>query len=169
MFFHFLVKFSKIILKGCVTMKIKEIIDSLNKEFEKFNGQKVNVGEFHGEIKETTNKVLNKLGINSLEYCVWSIQFKNIYFKKILNVNLESIDDKRNKWERKGKITRLYYSMLKGQENLENLTIEEYKKEIDRQEKIDWLNNIKESIITKEKEIQELKNQQIKLEKELGL
>jgi hypothetical protein len=150
-------------------MRIREIKEALNQEFKQFEGQKIIVGEFHETIKDTIKKVLNKYGIKSIEYITWDVVFKNDSYKKVFDVILDTEDDKRCKWERKGKVINLYCVMSKDNECFEDLTLKEYYQKLEYKEKYEALNRIRESIAEKQKEIEELKNHEENLKKELGL
>jgi septal ring factor EnvC (AmiA/AmiB activator) len=59
--------------------------------------------------------------------------------------------------------------MSKDNECFEDLTLKEYYQKLEYKEKYEALNRIRESIAEKQKEIEELKNHEENLKKELGL
>jgi len=143
---------------------IKTIINALNKEMKQFEGQKINVGEFHDTARQIAVKIFRKLGVKELVYSVWAIKYG--YYREIFKLELDLIEDKRCKMDRKGKIVTIVYTM-KDCEKYKNMTLEEYFVEMEMQSKLMEIKKIDKYIEQNKKEIEKLLEMKEKIQKSL--
>ena len=142
-------------------MTLQEINNGLNSSVQVLVGEKMEYGQIHDNVRS----IVRDLGIN-FGYRVWDVYHKSNEYLSIFSIKLDTLDDARSKHKRVGKIQSIKF-ILNFPEFAE-LTVSELFKHHERNEKLQNIAYIKESILKREQEIQELKESLAEAEKELN-
>jgi len=142
-------------------MTLQEINNTLNSGVQCLVGKKMEYGEIHAEVHD----VIESLNIG-LQYYAWDISPKTNYSLNIFSIKLETLDDARSKHKRVGKIQAISFTL--NFPEFAELTISELFEHQERNEKLQNIEYIKESIVKREKEIEELKRSLIEAENKLN-
>jgi hypothetical protein len=142
-------------------MKLYEMAEKINKNIQFLIGQKLEYDEIHDIIRNKVNETFND---ENIKYCIWDVDYEPIYGLRLFTLKLESIDDKRQKWNQKTKIQSINFETYKPE--FANLTLDEVIVEYEKEKKKESIEYIKSSITEKEREINKLKEQLKLLEAE---
>lgn len=131
-------------------VKMKDLIEKLNNRVKPFEGNKINVGEFHSEIYEVIKDMSE---IDGLSFYAWALKFD--YTNTLIKYNIDIEEDKRYKNERRGRVNKIEFtpSILCDSED----TIGDVINKIKLKESMENLERLKGNLEEQLKEVEETK------------
>lgn len=98
-------------------MKLKDLQTKLNEEVKIFIGKKVNMDDFHERIEDLVSSTIKEFD-KDCRYTIWKVEFKTynnaimIEDTRLLKLTLDLKEDKRFKYERRGVVQGLEFSII---------------------------------------------------------
>lgn len=146
-------------------MKLNELQNKLNDIIEVFIGEKVEMGDFHDELRGLINDTLNEFG--NCEYHAWSVDFgvgSSIGYEhsKLLDLKIDLKEDKRHTWKCVGVVKGLEFTLVDSK--CSELTADEIMELKRREHTLDHIEYNKSRIEQLKAEIRKLKEKNEELE-----